>query len=143
MTAFHYIALDAKGKRKKGVIEADNARNVRAQLRERGLTPIEVDLVRERLGGEKKTTSLRGMQRKRVSAADLSLLTRQLATLLAAGIPLDDALTGVAEQSEKSHVNSILLGVRGRVLEGYALAASMDEYPNAFPKLYRTNGCRR
>lgn len=139
MAAFSYIALDQKGKRKKGLMEADTAREVRQKLRDQGFIPLEVEIVSERgktkkEAGEKKRKLFR---RKRFSASDLALVTRQLATLLTAGIPLDEVLSGVAEQAEKTHIKSILLGVRAKVVEGYSLATAMNEFPSAFPKLYR------
>ena len=67
----------------------------------------------------------------------MSLLTRQLATLLAAGIPIEESLRGVAEQSEKNNIRQLIIGVRSKVMEGYALAQAMSDYPNAFPDLYR------
>ena len=73
----------------------------------------------------------------KITAQDLALVTRQLATLLAAGIPVEESLQGVSEQTEKDKVRSLIIGVRSLVLEGYALAQAMGEYPNTFPELYR------
>lgn len=138
-SAFEYQALDKQGKRKKGVLEADTASQVRQKLREMNLVPLSVDEVVDVKAGKASGAVARRLGgRKRIASADLALLTRQLATLLEARIPLDEALTGVVEQSEKAHVKSILLGVRSRVLEGHSLAAAMDAFPTAFPKLYRT-----
>lgn len=137
MGAYHYIALDKQGKRNKGVIEADNARQARAQLREKHLMALEVTTVTQKQVTTSKL-SQSASRFKRMKSQDLMLLTRQLATLLSAGIPLDEALTGVASQSEKAGVKSILLGVRARIMEGHTLAAGMAEFPKAFPKLYRT-----
>lgn len=139
MAAYHYVVLTQNGKRKKGVIAADSPKAVRQQLREQGYIPIEVSVVREQTQHQqvsKKRATF--FQRKRIKAADLALLTRQLATLLNATIPLDEVLATVASQTEKSYIKSILLGVRARVLEGHSLAAGMDEFSNAFPRLYRT-----
>lgn len=141
MTAYQYTAMDQAGKKQKGVAEADSPRQVRQQLRDRNLVPISInEVVSERSQQpQKKTTSQQfSLRRKRISTANLCLITHQMATLLAAGIPIDEMLTAVAEQSEKHQVKSILLGVRARVLEGYSLAESFDAFPNAFPKLYRT-----
>lgn len=141
MTAYQYTAVDNSGKKQKGVAEADSARQVRQQLRDRNLVPITIEEV---VGGrDQKTTQKSGLsslslKRKRISTANLCLITHQMATLLSAGIPIDEMLTAVAEQSEKHQVKSILLGVRARVLEGYSLADSFNAFPNAFPKLYRT-----
>lgn len=139
MAAFSYIALDQKGKRKKGLMEADTAREVRQKLRDQGFIPLEVEIVSERGKSKKEAVEKKRklFRRKRFSASDLALVTRQLATLLTAGIPLDEVLSGVAEQAEKTHIKSILLGVRAKVVEGYSLATAMNEFPSAFPKLYR------
>ena len=137
MTAFSYLALDNKGKQKKGVVESDSARAARAQLRDKGLSPLQVDVV-----SEKKTTNGKERRfsfRRRLSANDLALVTRQMATLLVAGIPIDEMLGAVAEQAEKTAIKTVLLGVRSKVLEGHSLADSMSNFPSAFPKLYRTS----
>lgn len=139
MTAFQYTALDKNGKRIKGVAEGDSARLVRQQLREKQLTPLDVEPVAAQ---SKKTEgngfSLLNTMRRKMSPGDLSLITRQMATLLDAGIPVDEVLTAVSEQTEKQFIKQILLGVRAKVLEGYGLADGMDDFPSAFPALYRT-----
>src|SRR5688500_20205990 len=76
--------------------------------------------------------------RRRVSASDLSLLTRQLATRVKAGLPLEEALLAVAQQSEKPRVQSIMLGVRSKVMEGHTLADGLSEFPKVFPEIYRS-----
>jgi general secretion pathway protein F len=76
--------------------------------------------------------------RRGISASDLSLLTRQLATLVKAGLPLEEALLAVSQQSEKPRVQSILLGVRGKVMEGHTLADGLAEFPKVFPEIYRS-----
>jgi len=134
MAAFDYKALDEKGRQKKGIIEADSARQVRQQLRDKGLTPLSVDITAEKKEGV-GTFSSRG---KRLSVRDLSLITRQIATLIQAGIPIEETLSAVAAQSEKPQVKGMMLAIRGKVLEGHTLADSMAEFPNAFPKLYRS-----
>lgn len=133
MAAFEYKALDHKGKQKKGVIEADSARQVRQQLREKGLAPLEVEL-----SNEKQGKSASGSSRRRLSVKELALLTRQIATLIQSGIPIEETLSAVASQSEKTNVRSMLLAVRAKVLEGYTLADSLAEFPSAFPTLYRS-----
>ena len=134
MAAFQYTAVTTNGKKIKGVAEADNARQVRQQLRDKSLAPLTIESVNN-TSPLKKTPHLR---KHRLSTANLTLITHQMATLLSAGIPIDDMLTAVAEQSEKHAIKSIILGVRARVLEGYSLAESLDAFPNAFPVLYRT-----
>ncbi len=135
MAAFNYIALNKQGKRAKGVIEADSARQARQQLQRQGLTPIEIKTIGDHQKGKTKKSFL---SRKSVRPADLALITRQMSVLLSAAIPIDEVLSSVAQQTEKDHIKSILLGVRARVLEGYTLAHGMDQFPRAFPKLFRT-----
>ena len=72
-----------------------------------------------------------------VSAGDLSLMTRQLSTLVRAGLPLEEALLAVSQQTEKPRVQSILLGVRAKVVEGHTLATGLSEFPRVFPEIYR------
>ncbi len=132
MGAFDYKAVDSSGKPVQGVLEGDNARQVRQMLRERHLLPLEVTEVAEK---EKKRRKL-GF-RKGISATDLALFTRQLATLVRAGLPLEEALRAVSQQTEKSRVSSILMGVRSRLMEGHPLAVGMADFPMAFPEMYR------
>ncbi len=131
MGAFEYQALDTGGKRKRGVLEGDTSRQVRQQLRVLGLTPLSVEPVeREQSGGARPR--LRGL-----SALELALITRQLATLIRAGLPLEQCLGEVAAQSEKPRTERILLAVRARVREGHSLATGLAEFPRAFSDLYR------
>lgn len=133
MPAYEYIALDAKGKEEKGILEADNVRQVRQLLRDSHLTPLEVNQV------EKSETSGNAKKQKvgRVKAGDLSLLTRQLATLVQSGSPLEEALSTTAKQTEKRNVKHILSAVRSRVVEGHTLADGFKMFPSVFPDMYR------
>lgn len=137
MSAFEFTALDLDGRSCKGVLEADTARQIRQQLRDKGLTPLSVEEVRGRVGegkhgGKNKPRKVRG-----VSGNDLAILTRQLATLVASGLPLEEALQVTVEQSEKPAIKSIMLAVRGRIKEGHTLADALGQFPNVFPELYR------
>ncbi len=136
MPAFEYIALDARGRRRKGMLEGDTARHIRQQLRERQLVPLEVHEVAGEDGGR---GALRTHRRRGMRTVDLALVTRQLATLLGAGTPLEEALHAVAQQTTRASVARILLGVRARVMEGYSLADSLAQFPAAFPSLYRAS----
>ncbi|KTD09494.1 GspF family T2SS innner membrane protein variant LspF [Legionella jamestowniensis] len=128
MGAYHYQALSKTGNTTKGVIEADSERHARQLLRERGMIPTQIrTLAKQQLTRRKD----------KLSSQDLALFTRQLATLLAAGIPVEESLRGVSEQTEKDKVRELIIGVRAKVVEGYALAQAMGEFPNAFPELYR------
>lgn len=129
MGAYQYQALKKNGSTSKGVLEADSERHARQLLRDQGLIPTQVQVLAQQRSGS--------TNRSKISAADLSLFTRQLATLLAAGIPVEESLRGVSEQTEKDKVRELIIGVRAKVLEGYGLAQAMSHYTNAFPELYR------
>ena len=135
MGAFEYTALDPGGRSRKGVIEGDTARHVRSLLRERQLMPVTVEAVASRESRRKRGGRF-GFARG-VSAADLSLMTRQLSTLVRAGLPLEEALLAVSQQTEKPRVQSILLGVRAKVVEGHTLATGLSDFPRVFPEIYR------
>jgi general secretion pathway protein F len=139
MSAFEYVAVDAAGRERKGVLEADNARAVRQLLRDQALLPVAVKEVTEQetahAGVGKGRFSIR-FQRG-LSAADLSLITRQLATLIKSSLPLEEALLAVSQQTDKPRVRNIMLGVRSKVMEGHTLADSLAEFPTSFPEIYR------
>ena len=134
MAAFEYTALDARGKRLKGVLEADNVRQIRQLLRDQGLFPLGVDMAAQSgpLSGRQSLFSLK----RGLSGLDRVLVTRQLATLIGAGLPIEEALNAVARQSEKQHVIALVMGVRSRVLEGRSLASSLGDFPSSFNALY-------
>ena len=135
MGAFAYTAVDPAGRQHKGLIEGDTARHVRALLRERALLPITVEEVAAQESRRQRSPgfSLRGG----VSSSELSLLTRQLSTLVRAGLPLEEALLAVSEQTERPRVQSIVLGVRAKVMEGHTLATGLADFPRVFPEIYR------
>ncbi|MCX7115974.1 MAG: type II secretion system inner membrane protein GspF [Gammaproteobacteria bacterium] len=127
MLTFQYEAIHPDGYSLKGRLEADSLLSARKQLRSLGYLPTEL-----------KEYKKRSFSFQTVNKQDLALLTRQLATLLAAGIPIEEALLGVSEQTEKPKVKEILTGVRNKVLEGFSLAQALDEFNSFFPELYRT-----
>jgi general secretion pathway protein F len=134
MGAFEYTALDTGGREQTGIVEGDTVKHVRQILRERQLLPVTVAEVKHSEARRSTGFSLR----RGVSASDLSLLTRQLATLVKAGLPLEEALLAVSQQSEKPRVQSIMLGVRAKVMEGHTLADGLSEFPRVFPEIYRS-----
>src|ERR1700680_3809553 len=134
MGAFEYTALDAQGRERKGLIEGDTPKHVRQLLREKHLLPMDIQETAER---ELKQRRRRGFMRRGLSTLDLALLTRQLATLLRSGLPLEESLQAVAEQTEKPRVQRIVLGVRSKVVEGHPLADGLRDFPQAFPEIYR------
>ncbi len=130
MPAYQFTAIDALGKQQKGVLEADSARQIRQQLRDKSWMPVTVEPVEQ-----KDQHNSNHWWQKGLSAFDLAMFTRQLSVLVAAGIPLEEALRAVAKQSERAHVQSLLLSVRSRVLEGHSLASAMQQ-AGRFPDLY-------
>ena len=133
MPAYEYRALDPGGRERAGVMEGDSARQIRAQLREQGLLPVSVSEVADDRPSRLGRFSFGG----RISSMDLALLTRQLATLVRSGLPLEEALLAVSQQSEKARVRSVVAGVRARVVEGRTLAEGLSAFPGVFPEIYR------
>ena len=135
MAAYDYLALENNGRERRGTIEADTARHARQLLRERELLPVDVDEVSSSKSDGSSLNNIK-FSNQRMRAVDLTLFTRQMATLLRSGIPLDETLAAVAEQTERSGVKSIIMGVRSKVLEGFTLAQAFGEFPKAFPDIY-------
>ena len=135
MAAFEYQALDARGKSSKGVLEADNARHARALLREQKLTPVNVMLASQQ---EKLLSGSKTLFKRSISAAELALLTRQIATLVEAALPIESALLAVAEQCDKPRLKNMMMTVRSKVVEGYSLAEGLAEFPHVFDHLFRS-----
>ncbi|HHL18563.1 MAG TPA: type II secretion system protein GspF, partial [Thiothrix sp.] len=133
MPAFEYIALTPKGKEEKGILEADTARQVRQLLRDGGNTPLEIIPVQS----DSNKASSMSTQRGKMKPAELALVTRQLATLIQAGAPLEEALGTSAKQTDKENVQRIMSAVRAKVKEGHSLAAALKIFPAAFPHLFQ------
>lgn len=134
MGAFEYTALDTAGKELKGILEGDTPRHIRQMLRERQLLPVAVSEVAQKEAKRQQRSF--GLTRG-ISAADLSLFTRQLATLVRAGLPLEESLLAVSQQTEKPRIQSLIIGVRAKVMEGHTLADGFAEFPRVFPEIYR------
>ncbi|MDE2201143.1 MAG: type II secretion system inner membrane protein GspF [Burkholderiaceae bacterium] len=132
MPAFRYEAADATGKTDKGVIEADSARQARTLLRARGLTPLLVDAL-----GAQATKRGGSSFGKRLSAQENALVTRQLASLLVAGLPLDEALAALSDQAERAYVGELLAAIRAEVVGGSSLSVALAQHPKDFPDIYR------
>ena len=142
MAAFDYVALDAKGKERKGIVEGDSAKQVRQQLRDNGFMPLEITESKQKAQGKQSAGKSAGLNKpvflqRGISSTELALLTRQLATLIQAALPLDETLSAVADQADKPRIKSMLYAIRSRVLEGHSLAVGLADYPKVFPELYR------
>jgi len=132
--AFEYLALNPAGKEERGILEADAPRQVRQLLRNRELVPLEVNEVAQK----QKTAENRGsLGSGRLNPTDLALMTRQLATLVGAGSPVEEALSAIVRQTERPSARRIFSAIRARVMEGHALANALALFPGAFPVLYR------
>jgi len=131
MAAFEYQALDADGKTQKGLIEADTARQARQQLRGMSLMPLEIGEVTSR-----ESSGIGKTKRNKLNVATLSLITRQLATLISAGQPVESAYHAVSRQTPKPAAKHVLLAVRARVLEGHSLSDALREFPRVFDSMY-------
>ncbi len=133
MPAFEYQALDDSGRRQRGVIEADSARSARGLLRDRGLTPLVVDAAAP-------GRAPRGqLLRRGLGSTQLALFTRELSTLLSAGLPIDEALGALGEQAEDERLRTVLAALRTRVREGASLASALAEQPDNFPEFFRAS----
>lgn len=133
MGAYQFVALDKNGKESKGLLEGDTPRHVRQLLRERQLLPVKVTEIAQKESRRQGHFTLR----RGLSASELALMTRQLATLSQSGLPLEEALLAVSQQNENPRAQTILLGVRSRVMEGHTLADGLSDFPQAFPELYQ------
>ncbi len=142
MGAFSYQALDSAGKTVKGVIEGDSERQVRSQLRSKSLKPLKVQETSS--SGRKKSKSGESsgfsftLFQKKLSGRDLTLITRQLASLVQSGLPIDEVLQTAAKQCRKPATAELLLQVRSRVMEGHSLAQALGEHPRSFDDMYRS-----
>ncbi len=137
MASFEYKALNAKGKTVKGILDADTAKGARGQLRDKGLTPLEIN---ETISKEKKNSSGSGSSlfQQGITAAELALITRQLSTLSASGLTIEESLIAVAQQCEKPRHEAVIMAIRSKVTEGYSLADSMAEFSHIFDGLFRS-----
>lgn len=134
MEAFDYAAIDAKGARQRGTVMASSSRDARDMLRARALTPI--DLTRSRKKTAQTSDASNSFFSGRIKLKDLTRATRQLAILISAATPVEDALRVIALQFEKSPMRGVLLSIRGQVMEGLKLSDALRSQPQAFDDLY-------
>ena len=131
MAAFTYQALDAEGQLSRGIIEGESEKHVRSLLRARQLKPLSVELARSR------TQGLQWRRQTGLPLVQQVLLTRQLATLVKAGVTLDEALAATARQSLHKHSKTLLLQLRSKVVAGQSFTGALAAHPESFSSLYR------
>lgn len=134
MSAFEYRALNSRGKVKKAIVEADSARQVRQQLRDKDWLPLSVEAIEKKTSARGTSFLSRG---GRLNGAEQALVTRQLATLIRSGLPVEQALLAVSRQSDRPKIEKIFLAVRGRIMEGHSLAQALSSEPGSFNDMYR------
>jgi len=134
MSGYKFEALDSAGRLRKGVLEADNERQARQSLREQDMVALQVEAMLEKAGAmpERRAAGWR----RGLSSAQLSLLTRQLANLIGAGLTIEETLNALIEQAETERLRQILAAIRGQVLAGQSLSKAMESFPHVFPTIY-------
>lgn len=135
MPAFRYEAVDAGGATRKGVVNADSPRAARADLRVQGLTPLNVEAIGSQVDASGATRS-RGFG-ERLSTVELALFTRQMASLLEAGLPLEQAFTALLEQAEKPYLRDLIASIRAEVMGGISFSDALSHHPRDFDQIYR------
>jgi general secretion pathway protein F len=137
MGAFQYVAVDTAGQERQGILEGDSVKQIRQMLREQSLLPVSVEEVQRKEAVSSQVSRFSSKRTRSMSAHELALVTRQLSTLVRAGLPLEESLLAVSEQTEQAHVRSVFMGVRAKVLEGHPLADGFGDFPRSFPEIYR------
>ena len=135
MPAFRYEAVDGAGATHKGVVNADSARSARADLRVQGLTPLNVEAIAAQVDSAGVATR-RGFG-ERLTQVELALFTRQLASLLEAGLPLEQAFTALLEQAERPYVRDLIASIRSEVIGGASFSDALSRYPRDFAEIFR------
>ncbi|NKB76378.1 MAG: type II secretion system protein GspF [Gammaproteobacteria bacterium] len=131
MSVYEYNALDAKGRNRKGMIPADNAKKARQYLRDQGLFPVSV-LTQSVISNTQKGAQ----SRLKLNDTELSIITRQFAILLSSGLTIEDCFTALVNQEESYQIESMLSNIKEKVLEGHTLAYAFSGYPRTFSELY-------
>lgn len=139
MAAFEYQALDAKGKTVKGVTTGDHPKQVRAELRSQGLTPIDVKGISDSKANKVQAGGGKAGSKVKIKPNDLSIMTRQMATLLESGMTIEETLSAIIKQSDGHKMKSVMSDIRALVTEGYSLSDAIALYPNSFPEIYQAS----
>lgn len=133
MASFKYTAVNTQGKQQSGILDGENEKHIRQQLKEKQLFALDIQRLEKKSSEGKKISFFRSHA---LSARGLALFTRQFSTLLAAGLPVVEALFAISEQMENANTRHLVLSVRNKIIEGNTLASAMKEFPSAFPHLY-------
>lgn len=139
MAAFTYRAVDSAGKQQRGVVEAATAAGARRMLRDRALLPVSVEASNDRGPASAGAAPRFGWPRRRIGQRALSTATRQLSTLIGSDIRIEEALRLIADQAENVRMRSVLLDLRGAILDGRSFAGALATQPQAFPEYYRAS----
>jgi|SRR5450830_15268 len=134
MPAFRYEAVDAQGIACKGVLNADNPRAARADLRTQNLTPISVEAIANQSHIASQSKRRFG---DRLSTTELALVTRQLASLLDAGLPLEQVLSALMEQAERTYLRDLIASIRSEIMSGASFSQALSQHPRDFADIYR------
>ncbi len=134
MSAFHYQATNIKGEKQKGIVEAESIKQARQLIRDKGFILLSITAAHQKKRIVSADRNI--LYRRSLNSKELALMTRQLATLLAAGLPVEEVLAAVAEQTEKLKTQGLILSVRSKVVEGHTLASALRDFPQAFSNLY-------
>ncbi len=135
MPAFRYEAVDAGGTASKGIVHADSPRAARADLRARGLVPLVIDAITGQLDAAGKVRARRFGDK--LSTVELALFTRQLASLLEANLPLEQAFSALMEQAERVYMRDLIAAIRAEVMGGVSLSDALAQHPRDFADIYR------
>ncbi len=136
MPAFSFEALDAQGQTRKGTIEADNARAARSQLRAQSLVPMAVEIVASGSAAAQQGRAARWLTRPVLGSTALTVWTRQLAGLVASGLPIERALAALAEEADDARQHHLVAELRAEVNAGSTFARALSQHPREFSDIY-------
>jgi general secretion pathway protein F len=134
VAVYEYKGLDAAGRLTRGIIDADSPRLARAKLRRSGVFPTEITIERAKKSMAEGISL--GELFTRIRIQDTSIMTRQMATLVGAGLPIVEALNALIDQTENARLKKVITQVRESVNEGSSLADAMGRFPKVFSELY-------
>ena len=137
MPAFRYEAVDAAGATSKGVVQADSPRAARADLKARGLVPLAIDAIAGQVDAQGQAIARSWRFGERLSTHELALFTRQLASLLEAQLPLEQAFDALMEQAERPYLRDLIASIRAEVIGGSSLSEALARHPRDFADIYR------